>query len=100
MVAGGSSGDKTRKGRVSIEGREGLAIDSGPGEGPLRRVWLLEAAQAVLYWRQSALKPNRNALWMEVNRLYRRILREQKKSAAAYVRQTGRLEGGSPMSAP
>jgi hypothetical protein len=37
---------------------------------------------------------------MELNRLYRRILREQKKSAAAYVRQTGRLEGGSPMSAP
>jgi hypothetical protein len=25
----------------------------------------LEAAQAVLYWRQSALKPDRNALWME-----------------------------------
>jgi hypothetical protein len=56
--------------------------------------------QAVLYWRQSALKPNRNALWMEVSCLYCRILREQKKSAAADVRQTGRLEGGSPMSAP
>ena len=54
----------------------------------------------MLYWRQSALKPDRNALWMEVNRLYCRILREQKKSAAADVRQTGRLEGGSPMSAP
>jgi hypothetical protein len=50
MLAGGSSGDKTRKGRVSIEGREGLAIDSGSGEGPLRRVWLLEAAQAQGEW--------------------------------------------------
>jgi len=60
----------------------------------------LEAVQAVLYWRQSAFKPNRNALWMEVSRLYCRILREQKKSAAADVQQTGRLEGGSPMSAP
>ena len=59
-----------------------------------------EAVQAVLYWRQSAFKPNRNALWMEVSRLYCRILREQKKSAAADVQQTGRLEGGSPMSAP
>jgi hypothetical protein len=59
----------------------------------------LEAAEALLYWRQSALKPNRNALWMEVSRLYCRILREQEKSAAADVRQTGRLEGGSPMSA-
>jgi hypothetical protein len=37
---------------------------------------------------------------MELNRLYRRILREQKKPAAADVQQTGRLEGGSPMSAP
>jgi len=36
-----------------------------------------------------ALKPNRNALWMEVNRLYRRILREQEKPAAADIRQTG-----------
>jgi hypothetical protein len=52
----------------------------------------LEAAQAVLYWRQSALKPDRNALWMELNRLYRRILREQKKPAAADVRRTGQLE--------
>ena len=48
--------------------------------------------QAVLYWRQSAFKPNRNALWMEVNRLYRRILLAQKKSAAADVRQPDQLE--------
>jgi hypothetical protein len=37
---------------------------------------------------------------MELNRLYRRILREQKKPAAADVRQPGQPGGGSPMSAP
>jgi hypothetical protein len=35
----------------------------------------LEAARALLDWRESAVKPDRNALWMELNRLYRRILR-------------------------
>jgi hypothetical protein len=35
---------------------------------------------------------------MELNRLYRRALREQKKPAAADVRQAA--GGGSPMSAP
>jgi hypothetical protein len=58
----------------------------------------LEAARALLNWGESAVKPDRNALWMELNRLYRRILREQKKSAAADVRQTDWLAGeGSPM---
>ena len=52
----------------------------------------LEAARALLYWRQRAFKPGPNALWMELNRLYRRVLREQKKPAAADVRHTGRLE--------
>ena len=52
----------------------------------------LEAAQALLDWRESAVKPDRNALWMELNRLYRRLLREQKKPAAANVRQTGQLD--------
>ena len=52
----------------------------------------LEAARALLYWRQRAFKPGPNALWMELNRLYRRVLREQKTPAAADVRHTGRLE--------
>jgi hypothetical protein len=52
----------------------------------------LEAARALLHWRESAVKPDRNALWMELNRLYRRVLRAQKNPAAADVRQTGQLE--------
>ena len=52
----------------------------------------LEAARALLCWRQRAFKPGPNALWMELNRLYRRVLREQKTPAAADVRHTGRLE--------
>jgi hypothetical protein len=57
----------------------------------------LEAAQALFCWRQSALKPDRLALWIELNRLYRRVLLEQKKPAAADVRQAA--GGDSPMSA-
>jgi hypothetical protein len=72
--------------------------DRHAGNPPCHRVeedlcsTCLEAAQAVFYWRQNALKPDRNALWMEVNRLYRRILLAQKKSAAADVRQPDQLE--------
>jgi hypothetical protein len=72
--------------------------DRHPCNAPCNRIeenlcsTCLEAARALLHWRESAVKPNRNALWMELNRLYRRFLREQKKSAAADVRRTGRLE--------
>jgi hypothetical protein len=43
----------------------------------------LEAARALLYWRQRAFKPGPNALWMELNRLYRRDLALAQESGSA-----------------